>query len=159
MTTTASSHRDVMVNRALSEGWQRGAELGVGSGHLFEALLQSCPDLHLIGVDTFQREERRARVRGIAMRFPGRCTIYPMTTGEAAALVPDESLDFVFIDAGHSYDAVRDDIRNWTPKVRADGWLGGHDYHPNHPGVMQAVNESFGPFLHLAEFAVWWVRR
>lgn len=155
---TDDSHRDVLVRFALNEGWTRGAELGVGSGHLFERLLESCPNLHVIGVDTFHRDERRARVRGIAMKFQGRCTIYPMTTSEAAAQVEDGSLDFVFIDAGHSYAAARDDIRLWSAKVRAGGWIGGHDYHPNHPGVIQAVNETFGPRLKLAGHAVWWVR-
>lgn len=155
----AESHRDVMVQFARAEGWTRGAELGVGSGHLFEQLLECCPDLHVIGVDTFHRDERRARVRGVALRFPGRCTIYPMTTSEAADRVEDGSLDFVFIDAGHSYAAARDDIRLWTPKVKPGGCVCGHDYHQNHPGVIQAVNEVFGPGLRLAPHAIWWVRR
>lgn len=137
------THRDVMVRLAKAEGWTRGAELGVGSGLLFERLMSECPDLFLIGVDTFNRNERAARVFDVAMRFRGRCTVHHSTTVEAADSVPDESLDFVFIDAGHSYRAAKADIAVWERKVRPGGWLGGHDYHAAHPGVVRAVDEAF----------------
>ena len=98
-------------------------------------------------------------VRHVAMRFPARCTLHPMTSVEAAPLVEDGSLDFVFVDAGHSYDAVKADIAHWAPKVRPGGWFGGHDLHDDHPGVGKAVVEAFGPDIHLEPYAVWWVRR
>lgn len=40
----------------------------------------------------------------------------------------DHSLDLVFIDGDHSYDAVRTDIRTWLPKLKSNGVLCGHDY-------------------------------
>lgn len=40
----------------------------------------------------------------------------------------DGSLDFVFIDANHSYDAVLEDLRNFAPKVRRGGIVSGHDF-------------------------------
>jgi predicted O-methyltransferase YrrM len=58
--------------------------------------------------------------------------------------VADESLDFVFIDANHEYTAVRDDIREWTKKVRVGGIVSGHDYYKTpagNMGVINAVNE------------------
>ena len=64
-----------------------------------------------------------------------------MTTNEAAGLFKDESLDAVFIDADHSYEAVKLDIQNWLPKVRKGGILAGHDYNSAWPGVIRAVNE------------------
>jgi hypothetical protein len=64
-----------------------------------------------------------------------------MTTNEAAGLFKDESLDAVFIDADHSYEAVKLDIQNWMPKVRRGGILAGHDYNSAWPGVIKAVNE------------------
>jgi predicted O-methyltransferase YrrM len=64
-----------------------------------------------------------------------------MTTNEAAGLFKDESLDAVFIDADHSYEAVKMDIQNWMPKVRRGGILAGHDYNSAWPGVIRAVNE------------------
>lgn len=66
-----------------------------------------------------------------------------MTTNEAAGLFKDESLDAVFIDADHSYEAVKMDIENWMPKVRKGGMLAGHDYNSAWPGVIRAVNEIF----------------
>jgi len=61
----------------------------------------------------------------------------------------DESLDFVYIDANHTYDFVREDIRCWTPKVKKGGIIGGHDYEYLQPStnirsVKKAVDEYFG---------------
>jgi predicted O-methyltransferase YrrM len=65
-----------------------------------------------------------------------------MTSTEAAKLYENETLDFVFIDAGHEYDDVIGDINSWLPKVKKTGMLSGHDFH--HPPVSKAVNEYFG---------------
>ena len=46
----------------------------------------------------------------------------------APARVADGSLALVYIDAAHEYEAVRDNIRDWLPKVTPDGFIGGHDY-------------------------------
>lgn len=60
----------------------------------------------------------------------------------ASRLYPDNSLDFVFIDAAHDYEQVYHDIKAWLPKVKCDGFIGGHDYRPE-CGVVKAVNEHF----------------
>lgn len=60
---------------------------------------------------------------------------------EAAAAFNDGVLDAVFIDADHVYDHVKADILAWKPKVKSGGWLCGHDYKPENPGVMRAVDE------------------
>lgn len=59
-----------------------------------------------------------------------------------AADFDDASLDFVFIDAQHTYEEVSADIRAWLPKVRPGGVLAGHDFHAQFPGVLQAVQEN-----------------
>lgn len=66
---------------------------------------------------------------------------YDLTSVEGSKQFADASLDFVYIDANHSYEAVKEDIAIWRPKVRAGGFIGGHDYAPEHRGVMLAVNE------------------
>ena len=71
------------------------------------------------------------------------------------------SLDLVFIDGDHSYDAVVDDIEAWEPKVRPGGVLGGHDFAVNFEGVIRAVTEWVArehpdKVLHLAADC-WWV--
>ena len=53
----------------------------------------------------------------------------------------DESLDTVFIDATHTYDAVKEDIKVWLPKVKKGGILAGDDYVDGWPGVIKAVKE------------------
>lgn len=53
--------------------------------------------------------------------------------------VQDDSLDFVFIDADHSYEAVRKDILTWSKKVREGGMICGHDV--NMEGVQKALKE------------------
>jgi beta-1,4-mannosyl-glycoprotein beta-1,4-N-acetylglucosaminyltransferase len=54
----------------------------------------------------------------------------------------NDSLDFVFIDASHEYEEVKQDILSWLPKVKKNGVLAGHDYH--HDDVRIAVNEILG---------------
>jgi hypothetical protein len=64
------------------------------------------------------------------------------TSVEAANLYSDNSLDFVFIDANHVYEAVCIDIATWYPKVKSGGFIAGHDY-KDEP-VKHAVNTVIG---------------
>lgn len=60
----------------------------------------------------------------------------------------DQSLDFVFIDASHEYEDVKNDILAWLPKIKKGGILAGHDYYEDSTfgGVSKAVNELFNNF-------------
>ena len=60
--------------------------------------------------------------------------------------IPDNTLDLVFIDADHSYQAVQQDLRFWWKKVKNGGWLLGDDYNSCHPGTTQAVDEFAAEF-------------
>ena len=51
-----------------------------------------------------------------------------MKSLEACKQFDDESLDFVYIDAEHTYEALFNDLKAWTPKVKKDGWICGHDW-------------------------------
>ena len=57
----------------------------------------------------------------------------------------DGYLDFVFIDSNHDYKYVKEDIKEWSKKVRKGGIVSGHEYvngfHGITYGVKQAVNE------------------
>jgi hypothetical protein len=66
-----------------------------------------------------------------------------MSSLDAVKLYDDESLDFVFVDASHEYEDVKQDIEAWYSKVKKGGIFAGHDYHQSWPGVMQAVDEFF----------------
>lgn len=65
----------------------------------------------------------------------------------------DNSFDFIYIDADHSYDSVKKDIQLYLPKLKKGGIMAGHDYHDYpienvnnlpFPGVKKAINEELG---------------
>ena len=78
----------------------------------------------------------------IAKHRSGRAEIIKDYTTEAAKDVADESLDFVFIDADHSYMGVMRDVGAWAPKVKKGGMIIGHDIH--FETVKTAVIELYG---------------
>jgi predicted O-methyltransferase YrrM len=67
-----------------------------------------------------------------------------MPSLDAAEHFEDESIDFVFLDAGHDYESISADIEAWLPKVVPGGTLAGHDYEWYFGAVVQAVDERFG---------------
>ena len=68
-------------------------------------------------------------------------TIFKGDGNDYAKIVADRSLDLVFIDADHSYEAVKRDIDSWKNKVKYNGILAGHDI--LWESVKQAVDEKF----------------
>ncbi len=70
---------------------------------------------------------------------------YNLITTESprcAEIYKDKSIDFVFIDGDHSYDAVIKDIKAWLPKIKTGGILSGHDYEI--PSVKKACHDVLG---------------
>lgn len=55
-------------------------------------------------------------------------TVLRNTSEEAATIIPDRSLDAVFIDASHEYEDIFKDLSLWMPKVKTGGVFAGHDY-------------------------------
>jgi hypothetical protein len=53
--------------------------------------------------------------------------------------IPNGSLDAVFLDGDHTYEAVKQDLPFWWKKIRTGGRLLGDDYFM--PSVKQAVDE------------------
>jgi hypothetical protein len=68
-----------------------------------------------------------------------------MISWNAAGKFNDDSVDFCYVDAGHSYEAVTNDLTAWWPKMRPGSMFGGDDYTKGYPGVQQAVWDFFGP--------------
>ena len=67
--------------------------------------------------------------------------------GAAEATVRGLSFDMIFIDAGHTYTNVVEDIMAWRPLLRDGGVLCGHDYiDAHHPDVVKAVNDYIPTF-------------
>ena len=153
---------------------KRGAEIGVRSGVSTAYLLYRFPKLHMIAVDawrplppsdepgheTYERwdfAKIRAEFDERIQQHANRVTVLAMDSLEAAATVPDGSLDFVFIDANHGYSGVLADLKAWMPKVRRGGTLCGHDYWDRFPGVRRALEELKLPVEAGAEHT-WRVR-
>jgi hypothetical protein len=55
--------------------------------------------------------------------------------------IPDESVDAIFIDGDHSYEAVSKDLPFWWKKLKTGGWLLGDDYDSCFPETKKAVDD------------------
>jgi predicted O-methyltransferase YrrM len=76
---------------------------------------------------------------------------------DACKLYQDNSLDFVFIDASHEYQDVKEDIINWLPKVKIGGIIAGHDI--GSPEVGKAVVEVLNKVSAAFEYDVWYFKK
>jgi predicted O-methyltransferase YrrM len=120
------------------------AELGTWWGKTFSYLLKNCPNTNVLSVDQFKVKNKtdelgyetyegwemdkfRNHAQEIANSYKDRARLLVMDTVEASKHIDDNSLDLVFIDAGHSERELRNDIYNWLPKLKKDGYLTGHD--------------------------------
>jgi precorrin-6B methylase 2 len=74
---------------------------------------------------------------------------------KAAQYFDDNSVDVLFVDAGHSREAVIKDIEAWLPKMKPNGIMSGHDFHA-WEGVNKAVTEIFGT-PHKVENDCWFI--
>ena len=141
-----------------TNGWRRGAELGVHDGVNYKYLINNCPNLHLIGVDLWNHNAYYNDMREFSIKHPDRTDIIKDYTTEAAKTVYDGSLDFVFIDADHGYEGCLRDIKAWDSKVRDGGIVFGHDIH--FPTVQKAVTEFYGEnSWNVEDDFIWWVQK
>lgn len=126
-----------------------GAEIGTFKGKFSEHLLWNCPKVKLYMIDRWCAANPDS---GYAKSCDeaSKCTDAEMQKfhklaekrtdfasnrrvlmqGESAFLADDfddDSLDFVFIDADHTYEGVLSDLEAWFPKVRSGGLISGHD--------------------------------
>lgn len=143
------------------------AEIGVATGGFSEIILKRAQPrlLHLVDPWEFQDradylEDRNnvpqdvadKRYNDVKARFArqiegGQVALHRAYSVDAAQGVADDSLDWIFIDAMHTREAVLEDLAAWSPKVKSDGFILGHDY-ANHTrareaefGVVEAVQE------------------
>lgn len=122
-------------------GFTRGAEVGVWKGKWSARLCKDNPALEMLCVDlwaSYAGYEGDSRNLSDKLESayhdarqalaPYRARILRESSVQAAAMVPDGSLDLVYIDANHREDFVRADLEAWVPKVRSGGIVSGHDY-------------------------------
>lgn len=160
-----NNFRDFVVDFVKEKDFKLGAELGTRSGKLLFSLLKNCPNLKMIAVDSWEnnkaddgwmfdhnKNERTVRTE-VNKKYRGRVHIIKGYTDKVYQLIDDESLDFVFIDADHSYNSCKKDIELWFPKVKQTGYLMGDDIE-RALGVKKAVDELL-PGWELASPNVW----
>lgn len=157
--------------------FKRGAEVGVAYGGHAEAILNISTLDKLYGVDPYlhtesyhdpmnlpqaEFDELYLYVLERLARFGDRYEHIRKTSKQAVDEIPGQ-IDFIYIDADHSYDGVWRDLCAWYAKVREGGVIGGHDYdHPSFPSIKKAVDEFFRRFawkVHAEGEGVWWVEK
>jgi len=120
-----------------------GVEVGVHTGRFAEQILSQWSGRRLWLVDPWQHlsdyldsfnatdeiMERRYKLARHRLERWRKRVGWIRERSEAAAKRFDQcACDFVYIDANHSYEHVRRDLRLWYPKVRRGGLFSGHDY-------------------------------
>ena len=143
-----------------------GAEIGVWKGDFSASLLRHTrpKQLHLIDPWVFQGDLPRAWYGGLAAqsqadmdaisdgvrtRFAaeieaGTVVVHRASSTEALTLLADGSLDWIYVDGNHLYEAVMGDLVSAVPKLRPGGFLACDDYgSPGwwDDGVRRAVDE------------------
>ena len=109
-----------------------GAEVGVFQGDFAEELLTYWQGNLLLGVDIWDLPGHppnlKAKTTARLRQFGDRWQSIDGDSVAAAEQIKDGSLDFVYIDADHSYGSCKRDLEAWYPKVKPGGVLSGHDY-------------------------------
>jgi hypothetical protein len=126
------------------------AEVGVWRGAFSQTILKRLEprELHLVdpwtfvpkygdswygGADAKSQADMDEIFEGVERRFAseiasGTVHLHRRSSLEAAEALESTMFDVVYIDADHTYDAVRADLRAWEPRVDVAGFLTGDDY-------------------------------
>lgn len=142
-----------------------GAEIGVFWAHFSERIMERFDPKLVYLVDpwdklfgefypnwgdytmggTLSTANAKAAALDVAARYPGRVEVVVDYGAAFLAGLPDESLDWVYLDAEHTYEPVLADLKAIAPKLKPEGIIFGDDYYLNpqakHKGVLRAVNE------------------
>jgi len=134
-------NRDTVIPFILNQNnYSVGVEVGVLKGEFSKTILSNWGGkLYLVDVwrsiDDYVDKNNHDESLHIynecinnTSEFADRSYMLRMDSKEASNLFQDNSLDFVYIDANHSYDGVMSDIEIWFPKVKVGGMVSGHDY-------------------------------
>lgn len=167
-----------LFSRVINDyGLKVGVEIGMAFGGHSDAMLRQTQLEKLYGVDPYKHfdgyddpmnlpqseydvlhEFTVARLAKYGARFE-----LIREVSELAAARIEGPLDFVYIDAVHTYEGVLDELKLWFPKIRNGGIVAGHDDGLiNFPGVKAALDEfflRFGWVVHEEGEGVWWVEK
>lgn len=151
-----------------------GAEIGVAYAENAEKWLAAWADGTLLLVDPYAQQDKSVyrdttgqmnmeacfeHAKDRLKRFWVRAIFMRDFSVSAAQTVPDESLDFVYIDGNHDYVNVSADMAAWWPKVRVGGIFGGHDFYSlDTPDDLCEVPKAVSEFAATKVAPVWFTR-
>ena len=119
-----------------------GVEVGVCLAHTTESFVKGINNLKkLYAVDNYPtfvdwdgsdwNKDRQDLMKKAAqdkmLAHKDKVEFLHVSSEEFVKTIEDESLDFVFIDGDHSFEAALKDFQNYYPKVKTGGIFGGHD--------------------------------
>lgn len=147
----------------------RGIEIGTAGGDLTKSLLLFLSNLeHIFTIDPWRHREKvefeaslpqevldagKFNAYKSLIGYKQRVTILALPSDDAAKIIPQEKVDFVWIDGDHTLDQVKRDILNYMPLVRSGGILGGHDYYT----ILPVIQEIFNDKVSKGADMTWWL--
>src|SRR3990167_11498575 len=162
--------RDDLPAFFVEMGYRIGAEIGTSEGVYAEKICKAGLKLYAIdpwksyadyygGTDHFQKKMDRQYEEAKILLAPYDCTILKKTSMEALADIPDESLDFVYIDGNHDFMYVAQDLFEWSKKVKKGGVIAGHDYFYSQPRVYDSIHVKYVVDAYVRAFGInqWYV--
>ena len=138
-----------------------GTWLGKSANYLISKVKELKKEVNFITVDTFKGTEDEELHQNIVGAFNGDIfyefidntvlsnnygsfNIIKDTSHNAANQFSNDSIDYIMLDAGHSYEDVTNDIKIWYNKIKPGGIISGDDYGGSYfPGVTKAADEYF----------------
>jgi hypothetical protein len=142
-------------------GYKTGCEVGVYLAGNAVQILVNNPTIKLYLVDSYNRKlwfsnanykykpaeaykKAWKKLKRFEQKYGLDYKFMVKSSKRASRQFSDNELDFVYIDANHDYEHVKNDLELWAPKVRIGGMISGHDYDKysmNHfDGVVRAVD-------------------
>lgn len=126
-----------------------GVEIGVLNGECSAHLLGIGEYIRLIGIDPIIPDSMETSLIGSEQlikqntEFAGdRWDFIKDYSTNQAPICPDDSLDFIFIDGDHTYDAVKNDYYAYKSKIKKGGLIYFHDSRMNRGGANFHVGSS-----------------
>jgi len=130
-------------------------EIGVCRAETSCYLMENCPNIKVLyGIDpwlpyqdkptqpitaTMQDEFFKTAIKNIVEKgLRGKIRIIKRRSDKIVTSFLDNSVDVLFVDGDHRFEAVLNDLEIWWPKLKKGGIMAGHDYGVS--GVMQALD-------------------
>jgi hypothetical protein len=163
-----NSREDFLKEIAKIQPIQYAVEIGVLHGDFSQMILKALQPDKLILVDPFETDDEliyddnslavyssESDFQNLLKRFEGgifsgKITVIKNYSHKAFEDPANKDfwkaitgrIDFIYLDACHLYECVKQDLNDWFPKLSKKGVMAGHDY-INHAdfGVIQAVDE------------------